>query len=118
MLFGPLAAAGDVIRSRSSRGLSLLPLIMTLVSSCVWFTYGVYIQEIPAILPNGLGIFFGIAQIVLFAWARRQEKQVADLGLNDDFEPISVSQPIIRETPSGSVRERVVSISAILEGNP
>jgi len=75
MLFGPLAAAADVIRARSSRGLSLLPLVMTLVASLTWLAYGVYIKEIPAMIPNGLGVVFGIAQIILFAWARRVEKK-------------------------------------------
>jgi len=121
MFFGPLAAAGDVIRSRNSRGLSLLPLVMTLVASMVWFAYGVYIREIPAMLPNGLGILFGIIQILLFVWVKGQEKKIGAQALNSEFEPISVNQPIIgsRDVPSGSMhRERVRSISAILEGIP
>jgi len=121
MLFGPLAAAGEVIRARSARGLSLLPLVMTLTASIIWCSYGVYIREIPAIIPNALGILFGMAQITLFAWAKRQEKKVEDVGLTSEFEPISVSPTTMssREAPVGSnQRERVMSITAILEGNP
>jgi len=120
MLFGPLAAAGEVIRARSARGLSLLPLVMTLVASITWFSYGVYIKEIPAMIPNGLGIIFGMAQILLFAWAKGQENKIAKDGLSaDDFEPISPSRPIFNTSRDGNpVRERVTSISAVIDGIP
>jgi len=116
MLFGPLAAAGEVIRARSARGLSLLPLIMTLVASITWLTYGIYIKEIPAMIPNGLGVTFGIAQIMLFAWAKGQEGKAAKDPL-EEFEPISPSRPIFRNH-SDSIRERVSSISAVIDGIP
>jgi uncharacterized protein with PQ loop repeat len=91
VLFGPLAAAGQIIKTRSTAGMPLPPLILTLISSIVWFCYGLYIYEIPVMIPNGLGIIFGIMQISLFAWATQQEKKRgADAVVMDDgFEPIS-----------------------------
>jgi solute carrier family 50 protein (sugar transporter) len=132
MLFGPLAAARDVIRSRSSRGLSLLPLVMTLVASLTWCSYGIYIQNVPSTVPNALGIMFGILQLILFAWARKQEKQAVGLG-DDDALPNDGFEPVVTPTrPSwdsrdpeeagglttGYPRERVNSIRAVIEGIP
>jgi solute carrier family 50 protein (sugar transporter) len=134
MLFGPLAAARDVIRSRSARGLSLLPLVMTLVASLVWCSYGVYIQNIPAIVPNGLGILFGILQLVLFAWAKNQEKKgLGGIGDEEEALPNDGFEPVVTPTrPSwdsrdpeeagsltgGVPRPRGSSIRAVIEGIP
>ena len=73
MLFGPLAAAGKVVRMRSTQTMPFPPLVLTLLSSTIWCAYGVYIREIPVIIPNSLGILFGIIQISLWTWARQQE---------------------------------------------
>lgn len=113
MLFGPLAAAGDVIRSRSSKGISLLPMIMTLVSSIVWFSYGLYIKEIPAMIPNALGVVFGILQLILYAWARNQERKLLDDDiLDEEFEPVSGRRPSL------SQRQRVASLGSLIAEGP
>jgi solute carrier family 50 protein (sugar transporter) len=131
MLFGPLAAAREVIESRSSRGLSLLPLVMTLVASITWCSYGIYIRNIPAIVPNALGILFGILQIILFAWARRQEKKVLGIDQDEETLPNDGFVPVVTPTrpdwgsrdpeeslTGGMPRERVNSIRAVIEGIP
>jgi solute carrier family 50 protein (sugar transporter) len=132
MLFGPLAAAREVIRSRSARGLSLLPLIMTLVASITWCTYGIYIQNVPAIVPNALGILFGILQIILFAWAKKQETKkhaMDDEGLpNDGFQPVVTPtapdwrtrdpEAQVVDPMEPIVRPRLSSIRAVIEGIP
>jgi len=113
MFFGPLAAAGDVIRARNTRGMSLLPMIMTLFSSMVWFIYGVYIKEIPAMIPNGLGMVFGVAQLILYAWAKRQEKKtIPSPGLvPDSFRPVSDSSSVSSQGSSDDMlRERSASL--------
>jgi len=113
MLFGPLAAAGDVIRSRSAKGLSLLPLIMTLLSSMVWFSYGLYIKEIPAMIPNALGVIFGILQLILYAWARRQEhKIIEEISIDDEFQPVSGRRP------DAALRQRASSLGVIIAEGP
>ena len=78
MLYGPLAAAGEVIRTRSTSTLPLMPLVWTLIASSLWFSYGVYIRELPVYIPNALGVIFGILQISLYAWARRHELKKTD----------------------------------------
>jgi solute carrier family 50 protein (sugar transporter) len=77
MLFGPLIAAGEVIRKRSSRGMIPSQMIMTLICSTSWFSYGLYIFNIPAMLPNVLGVLFGVVQLCLYCWARHVEQQQA-----------------------------------------
>jgi solute carrier family 50 protein (sugar transporter) len=113
MLFGPLAAAGDVIRNRSSKGMSLLPMIMTLLSSIVWLAYGVYIKEIPSMIPNALGVFFGIAQIILFFWARSVERKEQDEeAINEAFDPVTAGM-------SSSVqRPRLASLGSLIAEGP
>jgi len=105
MLFGPLAAANQVIRQRSSKGMSLLPMLMTLLSSSVWCLYGVYIKIIPSVIPNALGIMFGIMQLGLYAWAKGQDRKLLEQDiLDDEFQPVS-SRP-----RTGSMRQRASSL--------
>ena len=86
MLFGPLAAAKQVVKARSTKGFPFPPLVLTLVTSVVWFLYSGYICNVQGMIPNGLGVIFGIAQLCLWSWARRQERSAsatvapADLG--------------------------------------
>jgi solute carrier family 50 protein (sugar transporter) len=114
MLFGPLAAANQVIQARSSKGMSVIPMIMTVISSIAWFCYGVYIKEIPAMLPNGLGIFFGIAQLILYGWAKKQERKLLDDTdiLHDEFAPVSGGRP----TPAQRQRVSSLGVNVPSEG--
>jgi len=110
MLFGPLAAANQVIKQRSSKGMSLMPMIMTLLSATVWIIYNVYIKVVPGIIPNALGVLFGILQLVLYGWAKRQDRKLVDTrgGIADEvpFEPVDID----RRPVSGSVRQRTSSL--------
>ena len=49
-------------------------------------------------IPNGMGIFFGIAQLALFYWAREQER-LALLGglegMGDSHVPMASSQSVV-----------------------
>jgi len=105
MLFGPLAAANQVIRQRSSKGMSLLPMLMTLLSATVWCLYGVYIKVIPSIIPNALGVLFGILQLALYGWAKGQDRKLLEQDtLDEEFQPVS-GRPT-----SGSLRQRASSL--------
>lgn len=84
MLFGPLAAAGQVIKKRSNEGMILAQLVLIFLSSVVWFSYGLYIFDIPIMVPNGLGILFGILQITLYFWAARASRQIARSSVSDE----------------------------------
>jgi uncharacterized protein with PQ loop repeat len=70
MFAGPLGAAKQVIRTRSTHGMPLAPLCLTVICSLLWFAYGLYIFQIPIMIPNGLGILCGIFELVLYAWAK------------------------------------------------
>jgi len=106
MLFAPLAAAGQVIRTRSTRGMPFLPLVFVFCTraplrafcprceltrartacSLAWFLFGLNLCNLPIMIPNALGIVFGAAQLSLYAWARRQEPNNPDVeaGLRYD----------------------------------
>jgi solute carrier family 50 protein (sugar transporter) len=106
MLFGPLAAAGQVIKSRSTRGMPFPPLVLTFVSSFVWFFYGLYILEVPVMIPNGLGMVFGILQLSLYFWASRQEKKNSTVREDETgFEPIDshANGSFLRESSTASI---------------
>ena len=69
MLFGPLAAASEVIKSRNTASMPFLPLLFTLMDGAVWFSYGFYICNVELMAPNGLGVLFGIFELALYVWA-------------------------------------------------
>jgi hypothetical protein len=55
-------------------------------------------------IPNGLGILFGIVQLALYSWAKKQEKLHPVQATDDGFLPIDVSHSeIIREDSVGSL---------------
>lgn len=83
MLFSPLAAARQVVRMRSTQGMPFLPLLFTLLSSIVWFSYGLYICNAQVMAPNGLGVVFGTVQLALFAWVKQLERSASR---NEDVE--------------------------------
>ena len=78
MFYGPLAAAGDVIRTKSTASLPFAPIMWTLIASCLWCIYGIYIRELPVYVPNALGILFATIQMTLYNWARRHELKKTD----------------------------------------
>merc|ERR1712232_959586 len=66
MYYAPLAAAGEVIRTKSVAKFPLLPLVMTFIGSASWFTFGFLIHEATVMIPNLLGIVFGILQLGIY----------------------------------------------------
>jgi len=113
MLFGPLAAANEVIRNRSSKGMSLLPMVMTLASAATWLAYNVYIKELPGVIPNALGVLFGIMQLFLYAWARAQERKMEDHDiLDDEFQHVVDSGPTLVD------RRRAPSLGTLIAEGP
>lgn len=69
MYYGPLQAAFRVCKTQNVHGMPLPPLVMTLVTSLLWGVYGTYALEIPIMVPNYMGIVFGIVQLSIWFWA-------------------------------------------------
>ena len=61
---------------------------MGLLCSCAWFTFGVYKQDFPVIIPNGLGILFSIINItcwiIYYQKAKNNPTLQGFLKENDD----------------------------------
>ncbi|KAK3287129.1 hypothetical protein CYMTET_5358 [Cymbomonas tetramitiformis] len=71
MYYSPLAAVGTIIKEKSVAKMPFLPLLMTLIGSSLWFSYGAYIFDWPCIIPNILGVMFGITQLGLYTYFSR-----------------------------------------------
>jgi len=75
MYYSPLAAVGTIIKEKSVAKMPFLPLLMTLIGSSLWFSYGAYIFDWPCIIPNILGVTFGIIQLGLYTYFSRMYPQ-------------------------------------------
>lgn len=112
MLFGPLAAAKQVIATRSTQGMPFLPLLFTLVASVIWFLYGLYLCNVQIMIPNGLGIVFGTVQLLLYRWAKKQEELASLEGFD------ALHEPRLGREPSGLDDEAVSVGSVVVGGAP
>lgn len=56
--------------------------------------YGLYILEVPVMIPNGLGMVFGVMQISLYVWARKQERKLAPANGDAGFVTIDHEEGI------------------------
>ncbi|KAH9258121.1 hypothetical protein BASA81_003684 [Batrachochytrium salamandrivorans] len=75
MYFGPLAAAGEVVKKRNNQGMILPQLALTVLCGLLWFVYGWYIADIPVMIPNAIGTVFGVLQLALYFWAKRAHER-------------------------------------------
>lgn len=73
--YAPLRGFGVLIRERSTTSIPFPPLLLTLLCSSVWFFFGLYILNIPMIIPNACGMVFGTIQLSLYAWAAKHERR-------------------------------------------
>ena len=100
MLFAPLAAAGHVIRTRSTHGMPCMPLVFVFTQSIAWMLFGINVCNVcvsaacgagltrayararrrTVALPNAFGIVFGAMQLTLYAWARSAQVDTAAVG--------------------------------------
>ena len=68
MYYSPLAAFATVVREKSVARMPLAPLVLTLVCSLLWLTYGYMIRDVPIMTPNACGVLLGIAQLSVYAY--------------------------------------------------
>ena len=78
MFYSPLAAVNEVVQTQSVLKFPLPPLIAGFFSALVWFVFGVYTMDWPVIVPNVLGVAFGVAQLTVYAcYAQRNTAPAA-----------------------------------------
>ena len=64
-------------------------------------------------IPNGLGVIFGILQLILFGWARKQERKMLDhVVIDEEF------QPVTGQRPNAALRQRASSLGVIIAEGP
>ncbi|MCO5595041.1 hypothetical protein L7F22_049078 [Adiantum nelumboides] len=67
MYAAPLAAMKNVIETKSVESMPFLLSLCTLINSCLWAIYGILKKDPFIIVPNALGVVFGILQLTLYA---------------------------------------------------
>jgi len=68
LMYGaPLTVIATVIRTRSVEYMPFLLSFFTLINSCMWLTYGIYVGDIWVSIPNASGVILGIIQLVIYA---------------------------------------------------
>ena len=67
MYGSPLNVMATVIRTKSVRAMPFLLSLLTLVCSGFWFGYSFLVMDLHILIPNCLGLLFGVAQLVLYA---------------------------------------------------
>jgi len=78
LLYGsPLIVMKEVIRTRSVEFMPLPLSLLTFVVSVLWCFQGVLIGNITVLIPNGLGVFLGFAQLGLYAMYFKSSRQGA-----------------------------------------
>mmetsp|Transcript_7674 Transcript_7674/g.21008 ORF Transcript_7674/g.21008 Transcript_7674/m.21008 type:complete len:276 (+) Transcript_7674:482-1309(+) len=66
MLSSPLTAASEVVRTRSVAKYPFPPLLLTFAQSCSWLAFSAYIGDVSIMVPNLLGVVFGVVQLMLY----------------------------------------------------
>ena len=75
MYASPLSTLRDVVRTKSAETVSLPLTLSTLVVTWTWTYYGHLIRDNFVKVPNGLGLFLGLMQLLLFGLYRPVKQQ-------------------------------------------
>jgi uncharacterized protein with PQ loop repeat len=73
VFYGPLVATRAIVKSKTTKGLPLPPLIFQLLQSLIWTIWAIYVKEAPIIIANVFGLIFGVMLIALWIWLSKQE---------------------------------------------
>lgn len=60
-----LPQALKIIKTKQTKDLSLLMYFVVTTGLCLWFVYGIFIQDWPMILANGVTMLFTLSILVL-----------------------------------------------------
>jgi uncharacterized protein with PQ loop repeat len=91
MYYAPLAALGEIMRTRSVARMPLPPLVMTVTGGICWVAYGTYIGKPEIVVPNVFGIVFGVVQLGVYCKYSRYKKSDDDDIDGSIFEPLVVA---------------------------
>ena len=69
----PLSTIANVVRTKNSASIHFWTMTMNSTNAFFWCIYSIAIQDIYILIPNGLGLFFGLFQVALYKWFPRSE---------------------------------------------
>lgn len=64
MFISPVDQIRDIIKDKTSHGVSPVLYGMMIVNCIFWVTYGFGINNVYIIVPNAIGVFLGIATLI------------------------------------------------------
>jgi len=74
MYAAPLTAMKNVIETKSVDSMPFLLSLCTLINSCLWAIFGILKKDPFIIIPNVLGVLFGIMQISLYGFYHNYQR--------------------------------------------
>ncbi|GER34639.1 bidirectional sugar transporter SWEET4 [Striga asiatica] len=76
MYASPLSVMKLVITTRSVEYMPFLLSLFTLLNAICWLSYALIQFDLFLMIPNGMGTFFGLAQLILYAVFYKSSKQI------------------------------------------
>ncbi|KAH7289086.1 hypothetical protein KP509_31G056600 [Ceratopteris richardii] len=85
MYAAPLAVMKHVITTKNVESMPFLLSLCTFINSCLWAIYGILKVDPYIIIPNVLGVIFGIMQLVLYGYYRDYDTRVVPIDVDDSM---------------------------------
>jgi solute carrier family 50 protein (sugar transporter) len=77
MFAAPLMVMQLVVRTQSVRYMPLLLSLSAFLCASVWLLWAIVVNDYFVLIPNALGAFFGLVQLILYAFFWNKEKKMA-----------------------------------------